>query len=220
LERPLLPARTVAPTVNRTLPVALLLAVAGGCSFPELHYETAATDASWIPDGPSGSSSGFVSSNDASETPDAQHDAVSEVAEVAEGGEAGEAGDPCDRDGDGYADTKCLGTDCCDTDSRAHPFQASYYTAPDACGSFDYDCSGANEPQYGAYLSCAGPATACHSLCQSSPCSCGDILGACSYGFTGPAPQCGQTGSWGLCVPNGNGCIPSTTVESMAQPCH
>jgi hypothetical protein len=219
LERRLLARPQVASTVKSALPVALLLAVAGACSFPDLHYEAAGTDASSTPDAPSGSSSGvtWIGGPDAADTADVAQEAGSDVAAE---GEAGEGGNQCDQDGDGYADTKCLGTDCCDTDPKAHPFQASYYATPDACGSFDYDCSGANEPQYGAYLSCTGPAAACHSLCSSTPCSCGDVQGACSYGFTGPAPQCGQTGSWGLCVPNGNGCTPSTTLESMTQPCH
>jgi hypothetical protein len=209
----------LASTVKSALPIAVLLIVAGGCSFPDLHYEAAGIDASSAPDAPSGSSSGVtsISEPDAAESADAAQDTRSDVAAE---GEAGEGGNPCDQDGDGYADTKCLGTDCCDTDPKAHPFQANYYTTPDACGSFDYDCSGANEAQYGAYLSCTGPAAACHSLCSSTPCSCGDIQGACSYGFTGPAPQCGQAGSWGLCVPNGNGCTPSTTMEAMTQPCH
>ena len=205
--------------MKSALPIALLLAVAGGCTFPELHYEAAGTDASYAPDAPSGSSGGITSTGgpDAAESADVAQETGPDVAAE---GEAGEAGNQCDQDGDGYADAKCLGTDCCDTDPKAHPFQAGYYTTPDACGSFDYDCSGANEPQYGAYLSCTGPAAACHSLCSSTPCSCGDIQGACSYGFTGPAPQCGQSGSWGLCVPNGNGCTPSTTMEAMTQPCH
>jgi hypothetical protein len=202
--------------VKSALPVALLLTVAGGCSFPDLHYEAAGTDASFTPDAPSGSSSG-VTSIGGSDAADVAQDTGSDV--TAEG-EADEGGNQCDQDGDGYADTKCLGTDCCDTDPKAHPFQANYFTTPDACGSFDYDCSGANEPQYGAYLSCAGPAAACHSLCSSTPCSCGDIQGACSYGFTGAPPGCGEAGPWGLCVPNGNGCTPSATMESMTQPCH
>jgi len=218
LERGLLASRQVS-TVKSALPVALLLTVAGGCSFPELHYEAAGNDASTTSDAPSGSSSGVIS---VSSSPDAdfEQDTGSDVAAQREAGAAGEGGNQCDQDGDGYADTNCLGTDCCDTDPKAHPFQANYYATPDACGSFDYDCSGANEPQYGAYLSCTGPAASCHSLCSSTPCSCGDIQGACAYGFTGPAPQCGQTGSWGLCVPNGNGCTPSTTMEAMTQPCH
>jgi hypothetical protein len=206
--------------VRRALSLALLLGVAGGCSFPDLRYE-ASTDASPTSDAPSGSSSGAPPNDSSGGADDAAQDARPEVATVVEAGEGGEAGDPCDKDGDGYADTKCpLGTDCCDEDRRAHPYQTQYYASTDACGSFDYDCSGAAEPQYGAYLTCTGPSAACISLCPSTQCSCGDVSGACAYGFTGADPGCGRTGPWGLCAPSGNGCTPHATTEAMTQYCH
>jgi hypothetical protein len=34
-------------------------------------------------------------------------------------------------------------TDCCDSDPKAYPGETIYYTVQDACGSWDYDCSGA-----------------------------------------------------------------------------
>jgi hypothetical protein len=36
-----------------------------------------------------------------------------------------------------------LGTDCCDSDANAKPGQISYFPAPNACGSWDYDCNNA-----------------------------------------------------------------------------
>ena len=36
-------------------------------------------------------------------------------------------------------------TDCCDRDAQAHPGQKAFFAKPDACDSFDYDCSGAND---------------------------------------------------------------------------
>jgi hypothetical protein len=74
-----------------------------------------------------------------------------------------EAGDPCDLDEDGYRATgSCGGADCCDFDSRAHPGDTSYYPNEDACGSFDYDCDGKEEQEYGqggcqlGFFSCSG----------------------------------------------------------------
>jgi hypothetical protein len=92
-----------------------------------------------------------------------------------------------DADGDGYGDpfspkvvcgTAPVGyvadsTDCCDKDTNAHPGQASFFTAPDACGSsqspdgFDYNCDGKDDLQ-NANL---------NTLCQSSgPCGSADPL--------------------------------------------
>jgi hypothetical protein len=58
--------------------------------------------------------------------------------------------DPCDVDQDGFksASAACGGTDCCDTDGRAFPGETTFYTTPDTCGSFDYDCNGANDPEF------------------------------------------------------------------------
>lgn len=63
-----------------------------------------------------------------------------------------------DADGDGYgglAIRRCgespppghvlRGGDCCDADAQAHPGVSLYQPSPNACGSFDWDCSGAVE---------------------------------------------------------------------------
>jgi hypothetical protein len=47
---------------------------------------------------------------------------------------------PCDRDGDGRLAASCGGDDCCDTDPRAHKGASAWFDAPNACGSWDYDC--------------------------------------------------------------------------------
>ena len=40
--------------------------------------------------------------------------------------------------------------DCCDSDSRAHPSQTSYFASATSCGGFDFDCSGVETLQYPA----------------------------------------------------------------------
>jgi hypothetical protein len=62
-----------------------------------------------------------------------------------------------DRDGDGFGDANTTLTtqtcvqppgfvldngDCCDSDPNAHPGQTLVFQAPDACGNFNYACSG------------------------------------------------------------------------------
>jgi hypothetical protein len=56
--------------------------------------------------------------------------------------------------------------DCCDTDSRAHPGVTAYFTTRDACGSFDWNCSGADEKQAGRMCpSASGAALSCGQAC-------------------------------------------------------
>ena len=38
-----------------------------------------------------------------------------------------------------------LSGDCCDLDKAAHPGVTAYFSTPDACGNFDYDCTGVIE---------------------------------------------------------------------------
>jgi hypothetical protein len=93
-----------------------------------------------------------------------------------------EAGDPCDLDEDGYRATgACGGNDCCDFDSRAHPGDTSYYAAPDACGSFDYDCDGKEEEKYGV------------GSCQLGFFVCNGA------GFDKTAPACGVSATFDTC---------------------
>jgi hypothetical protein len=55
--------------------------------------------------------------------------------------------------------------DCCDSDSSAHPGVTVYSTTPDACASFDYNCSGTADLQ----LACPQNANlACGQDCYES----------------------------------------------------
>lgn len=123
-----------------------------------------------------------------------------------------------DSDGDGYggaATVQRCGTtapagyvsnanDCCDTDARAHPGQTIYYTATDACGSWDYNCSGGNETDH---------ATGSGSCSTSGTCSVSVGL-SCSYtaGWVGTAPACGATGSYY------NGCAHAASCTPCQDP--
>jgi hypothetical protein len=79
-----------------------------------------------------------------------------------------------DVDGDGYgsvATVRCdgerapppgyvtTGGDCCDADPDAHPGQTLFGTKTTACGTFDFNCDGVQEPQVPA---CPVP---CGALC-------------------------------------------------------
>jgi hypothetical protein len=62
----------------------------------------------------------------------------------------GDDGDGCDDDGDGACDAAqdpahC--TDCCDETAQAHPGQGLRFGVATACGHFDYDCDGMEEPE-------------------------------------------------------------------------
>jgi hypothetical protein len=94
----------------------------------------------------------------------------------------------CDVDQDTYTSMlTCGGSDCCDTDSRAHPGQTTFFIQADACGSFDYDCNTTEDPQYPVNLTCGGTGlTACTG-------GSGFLLD----------PGCGNSGLFGTCVPNG-----------------
>jgi hypothetical protein len=53
---------------------------------------------------------------------------------------------PCpDADSDGFLDATCGGFDCYDNNPLANPAQTGYFTVDRGDGSFDYDCSGAEE---------------------------------------------------------------------------
>ncbi|HVU50695.1 MAG TPA: hypothetical protein VHL80_08400, partial [Polyangia bacterium] len=66
-----------------------------------------------------------------------------------------------DEDGDGYGAVPlsdcdgspppfgyvAVGGDCCDVDASVHPGQLASFTAASACGSFDYDCDGVEQPR-------------------------------------------------------------------------
>jgi hypothetical protein len=106
----------------------------------------------------------------------------------------------CDLDGDGWLamGDGCNGEDCCDTDPNAHPEQTSFFTGPDHCHSFDYNCDGVITPEFGQV-------------------SCQPAIGACTGdGFTQPQ-ACGVTESFEHCAVGLLACV--TMNEMKTQGC-
>jgi hypothetical protein len=65
----------------------------------------------------------------------------------------------------GYVET---GGDCCDADANAHPGELAYFTTASLCGSFDYDCDGAEQPEDAhCQLGCGVPCL--HSFTAAVP---------------------------------------------------
>jgi hypothetical protein len=130
---------------------------------------------------PSTPSSGGGNGGDASSSTSDPSSPGSPDASVAEG-----SVDPlpeCDKDNDGHAEAsaRCGGDDCCDIDPRTHPGQKEFFANANACGSFDHDCSGSAEPEFGK------------ENCKLGFFDCnGD-------GFAGDAP-CGVTASFTNCA--------------------
>lgn len=122
-----------------------------------------------------------------------------------------------DRDGDGYGDSQdllCLcaastpytatkAGDCCDLDERAHPGVTSFHTAPNSCGSFDYNCDGNLTLQHNYLQGSCSPWPSCNP----------------TQGWLGNAPSCGETGNLLLnCRFGLFGCV--QTVQSVTQGCY
>jgi hypothetical protein len=106
----------------------------------------------------------------------------------------------CDLDQDGFKSTKpgCDGTDCCDNDARTHPGEQAFFTAADACGKFDYNCDGTDEPQF-AKVNCMLALLACTGS-----------------GFDKAPPACGAVATFDACN-LGIGCY--TSQSQQAQSC-
>ncbi|WP_437686193.1 hypothetical protein [Sorangium sp. So ce176] len=109
----------------------------------------------------------------------------------------------CDADDDGYLSTACEGgNDCNDENPLVHPGQPStfYETPISPGGSFDYDCSGAEEREFQAV-------------------ECSNILPLCaakSNVFLVDVP-CGRRASFGNC--NGT-CQSMTIFPDYVRKCH
>jgi hypothetical protein len=196
----------------------LVLAIVVGCGFPNLSYEAGdggpPQDGASTPDGDSSSSSGGA---------DAAQDwlvdgPTSDGASSSSSG--GEAGNPCDQDADGYDNASCGGKDCCDTDAKAHPGQAAWFTAQDNCMSFDYDCDGKEEHEYPASLTCGYVwSLGCIPSCSGTSCVCGGV--SCSTGYVGPDPGCGVGAEYDQCQPaNAFSCAPKAIAPMQVQACH
>ena len=156
------------------------------------------TDADAMADAPGDSS---ADTQPADTGVDAPVDAPADVVDAAV-----DAPIDCDVDKDTFTATgaPCGGNDCCDTDNLAHPGQTTFFTAVDQCGSFDYDCNGALDPEYPINLKCGGTG-----------------LTGCTGGsaFIGD-PGCGNQGLYGTCVPNGALACQAGNEMSVRQGCN
>ncbi len=80
-----------------------------------------------------------------------------------------------DEDGDGYGKygrAACPHPgliDCCDNDSNTHPGQTAYFTEPNNCSSYDYNCSGNVEKSSSCYY--------CTATLSSTTCGFGSTCG-------------------------------------------
>jgi hypothetical protein len=84
--------------------------------------------------------------------------------------------------------------DCCDADPDANPGQTKYFQGPvKVCGGFDYNCDGAEEPQY-------------KSSCIEPP---------CSAGWFEPTPGCGEVAQWCLNCSGCGSCIGQTIQQKQ-----
>ncbi len=140
----------------------------------------------------------------------------------------------------GYVANK---NDCCDADARAKPGQTGFFADANACGSFDYDCSGASDAQYTrGFTGCTFTAV-CGGNGLGDPCTVGGTPGwgapaadpqnrNKAFVTTNTVPACGASGLYvngcgtvGNC--GGNNCACShklacefDVVSAMKQACH
>jgi len=112
-----------------------------------------------------------------------------------------------DADGDGWgttADTKyacdtpagyvAKSGDCCEMDARAYPGETAFYTSPNACGNFNYACSGSGviKEVYGP-TGCAEAPMTCTLSADKSRCIASAPPSQCNGAFTSYTPgECGQ----------------------------
>jgi hypothetical protein len=210
---------------RRALGLLVGAAVVGACTFPSPSYRSGDGDGGGAGDAPfenpgdgaGGSSSGADGAGSSGDAPGG--DGSGSGSGAGDGGgsgggdalpgdaPAGDVAPVCDVDKDTYKAKggTCGGTDCCDTDAKANPGQQGYFPTPDACGSFDYDCSGKAEPEYKSNIACGGTGL---TGCTGGP------------GFVGADPGCGNSAVYGVCVGNGAlACAPGQ-FTNVQQACH
>lgn len=146
-----------------------------------------------------------------------------------------------DADADGYGDASASivlctqppgyvadHTDCCDMDANAHPGQVSFFPKASACGTYDYDCNGAQEAAGAAYAGCGSNALmcvtksdgtclmlGCRAMCAEGTTRCARTYTATCGGITSYSyDSCDRSATTGLCelAINGNG-GPGTTCH-------
>jgi hypothetical protein len=54
--------------------------------------------------------------------------------------------------------------DCCDSDAAAKPGVGGWFTSANQCGSFDDNCDGSEQPEYGVAVACSVPQLQCVPL--------------------------------------------------------
>ncbi len=122
-----------------------------------------------------------------------------------------------DNDADGFGDpalagclcpssgTATVGGDCDDTDNEVNPAQASYFAAPSAGGTFDYNCNDVLDKQY------VKPVASC--TYNGSTC---DYIA----GWVGSAPECGETRSLSTgCAQSGAVCTVTSGLIGLTMGC-
>ena len=182
-------------------PLALVLAVGGACSFPDVMFATgdgglleATTDG-----GPPvvGTDSGPARITDAS-AEGAPGDAQAKRDAAVPPQDGGGAG-PCDQDNDGFLakNPTCGGNDCDDNDPHRNPGVTAYVDTPTADG--DWNCNGIVEKE-------SPPNVACGPLTLTCP---------FAAGMTAD-PGCGQTGTYVTCAYRGSCVIASSTPKTQA----
>ncbi len=93
-------------------------------------------------------------------------------------------------------------TDCYDRSSEAYPGATDYYSTDRGDASYDYDCDGAETPEYTATFSCTGTSCGTHT-----------------DGWTTGTPACGESGTWATsCYRSGGSCVASGT-STRTQSC-
>lgn len=210
--------------MRRAFAVALGVVLVAACGFPDVQFDGAGTtDASSgsgggdARGGGDGSSSGSEAGGDSNMPSDGSSDADSAMnldgssesdSLVVDTGpdvilDVSPDSPLCDQDHDTFIGKQCGGNDCCDTDWTAKPGQTGFFTKPDLCGSFDYNCDGNEHPEFGMF-SCAGGVTGCTE----------------TTGFVGGVPGCGVTGPWASsCTNQITSCQPGPT-SMPAQGCN
>jgi hypothetical protein len=116
--------------------------------------------------------------------------------------------------------------DCYDKNPSAKPGQKAWFTVERGDGSFDYDCSNAQEKQYPSIgsLVCVVCGGGCPSGCFTAY-GCGLPGNVCdsgpNQGFVSEI-VCGATGTLNTCadITPGMGCSASTTTATTPQGCH
>jgi hypothetical protein len=152
--------------------LALLALASASCDEPEPARPSAPADAPEMVAPPPGREADPPDAGDDATEPSTIADAAAggtapgEASSSALDGDDGGTRAACrtyfrDEDGDGYGsaplsvcgdapapgDAVTEDGDCCDVDANVHPGQHAYFSAPSACGAFDYDCDGTEEPE-------------------------------------------------------------------------